>query len=59
MQDLVGNYKNDDGTVICITEKDNSIYREIYQRKPVKLIHEEDGLFHYETMQDLKMNFIN
>ncbi len=59
IQDVVGNYENDDGTVIQITEKEGSLYREIYQREPVKLIREKEGLFHYETNPDLKMNFIN
>ena len=57
IQNVVGNYKNDDGTIIKITEKDGSIYREIYQRDAVKLINEKGGLFHYETNEDLKMNF--
>ena len=34
--DIVGNYKNDDGTIIKITEKDGILFREIYQRDPVK-----------------------
>ena len=59
IQDVLGNYKNDDGTIVRITEKDGSIYREIYQREPVKLISEKGGLFQYETIQDLKMNFTN
>lgn len=59
IQDVLGNYKNDDGTIVRITEKDGSIYREIYQREPVKLISERGGLFQYETIRDLKMNFTN
>ena len=60
-QDIVGIYKGqgDDGTVIHIVEKDGAIYREIYQRDPVRLINEEGGLFEYETVEGLKMNFIN
>ena len=57
IQDVLGIYKNDDGTIIRITERDGSLYREIYQRDPVKLIHEQGGLFAYETLKDLKMNF--
>ncbi|WP_197022125.1 serine hydrolase [Sediminibacter sp. Hel_I_10] len=56
---IVGNYKNDDGKIIKITEKDGSIFREIYQRDPIKLINEKNGLFHYETNEELKMNFTN
>ncbi len=59
LQNVVGNYKNDVGTIIKITKKDGSIFREIYQRDPVKLINEKKGLFHYETNEELKMNFTN
>ena len=59
IQDVLGNYKNEDGTIIRITEKDGSLYREIYQRDPVKLIKEQGGLFEYETIKGLKMNFTN
>ena len=59
LQNVVGNYKNDVGTIIKITAKDGSIFREIYQRDPVKLINEKEGLFYYETNEELKMNFTN
>ncbi|MEM7104964.1 MAG: serine hydrolase domain-containing protein [Bacteroidota bacterium] len=59
IQDILGYYKKDEGSLIRITEKDGSVYREIYQRDPVKLINEEGGLFAYETIQGLKMNFTN
>ena len=41
------------------SQKDNSIYREMYRRDPIKLIHENEGLFSYDTNQDLKINFEN
>lgn len=56
---VTGNYKNDDGTIIKIIEKDGSLFRKIYQREAVKLINEKDGLFHYETNEELRMNFTN
>lgn len=59
IQDVLGIYKNEDGTIIRITEKDGAIYREMDQRKPVKLINEQGALFEYETIQGLKMNFTN
>lgn len=59
IQQIVGIYKNEDGTIIKIKEKDGSIYRHIYQRDPVRLINENNGLFHYESNEDLKMNFTN
>lgn len=59
LQRITGIYKNEDGTIIRITEKDGSIFRNIYQRDPVKLINEKEGLFYYETIQDLKINFEN
>lgn len=56
---VVGNYQNNDGTIIKISEKDGSLFREIYQREPVKLIDEKESLFYYETNNKLKMNFSN
>jgi len=58
-ESINGNYKNYDGTTMKITEKDGSLFREIYQREPVKLINEKESLFHYETNDKLKMNFSN
>jgi CubicO group peptidase (beta-lactamase class C family) len=54
---VIGNYQNEDGTIINISEKDGSLFREIYQREPVKMINEKQSLFHYETNDKLKMNF--
>ncbi|MBT8395026.1 MAG: beta-lactamase family protein [Flavobacteriaceae bacterium] len=59
LQRITGIYENEDGTIIRITEKDGSVYRELYQRDPVRLINEREGLFYYETIQDLKINFEN
>ncbi len=56
---IVGNYKNDEGTIIKIIEKDGSLFREIYQREPVELINEKKGLFHYANNEELKINFTN
>lgn len=60
-QEVLGIYKGEgeDGTIVKITEKDGSLYREIYQRDPVKLINEKGALFEYETIKGLKMNFTN
>ncbi|MEM7657140.1 MAG: serine hydrolase domain-containing protein [Bacteroidota bacterium] len=57
IQEVVGSYQQEDGTIIRITERDGFLYRELYQREPVKLIPEQGGLFEYETIKDLKMNF--
>lgn len=59
VKSILGNYEDNDGSVISITEKEGVFYREIYQREPLKLIKEKDGLFHYENNKDLKMNFTN
>ncbi|MEM9984855.1 MAG: serine hydrolase domain-containing protein [Bacteroidota bacterium] len=58
---LLGNYSNEEGTVIRITEKEGTLYREMYQRDPVALIPEKGGLFEYgeERFQGLKINFTN
>lgn len=58
-ESIVGNYKNDEGTIIKIVEKDGSLFREIYQREPVELINEKKGLFHYANNEELKINFTN
>ena len=54
---LTGHYESEDGTVIKIIEKDGSLYRELYQREPSRLIHEEGALFAYEQIKGLRMNF--
>ncbi|MEM6297941.1 MAG: serine hydrolase domain-containing protein [Bacteroidota bacterium] len=61
IQDVLGAYKGEgeDGTMIKIVERNGALYREIYQRDPVKLVHEKESLFEYETIQGLKMNFRN
>ena len=59
VQELLGAYKNEGGTIIRITEKDGSIIQNIYRRKPVQLVSEKGGLFYYETKQETKMNFRN
>ena len=59
LRDILGHYQNDVGTIIKIVEKEGSLYREIYQSDPVKLIKENGALFEYETIEGLKMNFTN
>ena len=59
LQELTGIYKGDDGTFIKITEKKSSLYREMYRRKPIRLIPKKDGLFYYKTTRNLKINFEN
>ena len=56
---LLGSYQHEDETIINISENNGSIYREIYQRDPIQLIQEKGGLFHYESNEDLKINFSN
>ena len=61
IQDVLGIYKGEgeDGTVIKISEKEGSLYREIYRREPAKLLPDKGGLFEYESIQGLKLNFTN
>ena len=54
---VLGSYETDGGTLIKIVEKNGELYREIYQRDPVRLIREEGNLFYYETLKDLKIAF--
>lgn len=59
IKDVLGAYEDRNGTIVRITEKNDSLYREIYQRESVKLIQEKESLFEYETVKGLKMNFTN
>lgn len=59
LPELVGNYKNEEGTVLKIYSEANRLYRKIYQRDPVELINEKGGLYHYQNNKDLKMAFTN
>lgn len=59
IKDVLGAYEGRDGTIVRITEKNDSLYREIYHRESVKLIQEKESLFGYETIEGLKMNFTN
>ena len=61
IQELVGIYKEDGttGTIIKIIEKEGALFRELYQRTPLKLKSEKGGMFNYETIPDLKINFTN
>jgi CubicO group peptidase (beta-lactamase class C family) len=43
------------GTLIRITERDGDLYREIEGRDPVRLVHEEGNLYHYESNPDLRL----
>ncbi|MEO0776166.1 MAG: serine hydrolase domain-containing protein [Bacteroidota bacterium] len=55
----VGTYREvgGNGTIIRIKAERDTLVREIYQRDPVKLIKEEEGLYHYANNQALKMAF--
>lgn len=57
-KELTGTYKTENGTIINIIMRNDSLFREIYQQNPVLLVHEKEGLFHYQTNEDLKINFI-
>jgi len=59
ISDLEGHYQNEEGTVIKIVQRGDSLYREIYDRKPTALIQEEKAMFQYQSLADLKMNFSN
>ncbi|MEO1515805.1 MAG: serine hydrolase domain-containing protein [Bacteroidota bacterium] len=56
-QEVLGRYRNDNGQVIRIVEKDGLVFREMDGRDPVELIQENGGLFQYSHNRDLKMNF--
>ena len=57
-KDLLGVYQSQaDGTIIKIVEKEGSLYRELYQSDPVKLVPEQGGLFAYQT-NGVRINFL-
>ena len=55
--EVVGNYQNEEGTIIKILKKNDSLYRSIYQREPIALIPEKGSLYHYANNNDLKLAF--
>ena len=58
-KDLIGIYQNQaNGTIIKIVEKEGVLFRERYQRDPVKLMFEEGALFVYEN-KGRRINFMN
>lgn len=58
-QKLLGVYQGESSAkIIKIIEKDGDLYRELYQKNPVKLVSEDGGLFRYEKMS-LRINFMN
>lgn len=58
-EELIGTYVLEpDNTVISIVLKDNELYREIYDRAPVKLLAEKGNMYRYETFPELKMVFV-
>ncbi|MCH2197208.1 MAG: beta-lactamase family protein [Flavobacteriales bacterium] len=58
-ESVVGTYQHEDGTIIRITLKNDTLSREMYQRDPIALISEKGGLFEYSTITDLMLNFEN
>lgn len=57
LEEIVGNYKTRNGSIIKIHYRDGDLYREIYQRDPVKLVHELKNIYRYESDKDLKIAF--
>ncbi|MDX1463659.1 MAG: serine hydrolase domain-containing protein [Marinirhabdus sp.] len=55
--DAIGYYSSDDGNIIRITQKNDTLYRNIYQRDPVRLFQENGSVYHYESNNNLKMAF--
>lgn len=55
--EVLGLYRTDSGTLMTITERDGDLYREIPERDPVRLIHEEGNLYRYESNPDLRLAF--
>jgi len=56
-RDMQGTYRSDEGTIINIEERNDTLYRKIYQRDAVALIQKKESLFHYSTNNDLKLAF--
>ncbi|HAS40310.1 MAG TPA: hypothetical protein DCS93_07515 [Microscillaceae bacterium] len=57
LKNLEGYYKGEYDLIIKIVAKGDQLYREMYQRDPVKMIHEKGDLYHYSNSDILKMYF--
>lgn len=57
LKNLKGYYTSKEGSIIHIVVKGNQLYREMYRRNPVKMIHEKGDLYRYSNNDVLKMNF--
>ena len=57
LKNLEGYYKGEQNLIIKIIAEGNQLYREMYQRDPVKMIHEKGDLYHYSNNDILKMYF--
>lgn len=56
---LVGDYLLEDGTLIQIGLRGDNLYRSIYGRDDIDLLHEKGNVFAYKTIDNLKIVFVS
>lgn len=54
---ILGSYRSEAGNIINIVDKNDTLYRKIYQRDPIQLFNEKGSLYYYANNRDLKMAF--
>ena len=57
-EDVTGIYLLADGTYIELTVNEGSLYRNIYGRDPVQLLHKGGNVYEYQSNSDLKLAFV-
>ena len=53
----IGDYQNEEGTIIKVFKRNDTLYRSIYQREPIALFPEKGSLYYYANNKDLKLAF--
>ncbi|MBT8261173.1 MAG: beta-lactamase family protein [Bacteroidia bacterium] len=58
LEALPGDYLLKDGTLIKLYLEKRKLFRSIYNREPVEIVHEKGNVFRYATIENLKMVFV-
>ncbi len=58
LSELTGDYLLGDGTLVKLYMQDGKLFRSIYNRNPIEIIHEKGNVFRYATIENLKMVFV-
>jgi CubicO group peptidase (beta-lactamase class C family) len=58
LEEVTGAYQLEDGTLIKLYQENDKLFRIIYNREPIEIVHEKENVFRYSTIENLKMVFI-